>query len=197
LVAKYERQRSKLRFLPNTLGLGRLEAPDEDVLEKLLQVVPDLRPGRPPFAFTTKEDQPDDPDVQALLQEIDASLNRFEATARAHAWLADEGLHAGDLDRRDAERARQEGRRVGEVDLARFVRDAVVLEGGDFSPTPYGVELRLPEAWRRGLEELPGWDAENLLPPVRLQRDFHLPRLPPQPDRLAGTVRKEGEAQPP
>jgi superfamily II DNA or RNA helicase len=161
LVAKYERQRSKLRFVPNTLGLGQLEMPDENVLERLLQVVPEMQPDRPAFTFVTQEDQPDDPDVQALLQEIDASLNRFEATAKSYQWLADEGLHAGDLDRREAESARQAGQRAGAVDLTRFVQDAVVVEGGECQPTGYGFDLRLPDTWRHGLEELPGWDAER------------------------------------
>jgi superfamily II DNA or RNA helicase len=161
LVAKYERQRSKLRFVPNTLGLGQLEMPDENVLERLLQVVPEMQTDRPAFTFVTQEDQPDDPDVQALLQEIDASLNRFEATAKSHQWLADEGLHAGDLDRREAELSRQAGQKAGAVDLTRFVQDAVVVEGGDWQTTAYGFDLRLPDTWRHGLEELPGWDAER------------------------------------
>ena len=170
LTAKYERQRSKLRFLPNTLGLDLLETPDEHVLEKLLAVLPEAQPKRPAFSFATQEDQPDDPDVQALLLEIDASLNRFEAAARAHEWLADEGLHAGELDRREAERARQEGRRTAEVDLARFVQDAVAVEGGGCQDTPYGFDLRLPDAWRRGLDDLPGWDAQRGR--MRITRDL-------------------------
>jgi hypothetical protein len=161
LVAKYERQRSKLRFVPNTLGLGQLEMPDENVLERLLQVVPEMQPDRPAFTFVTQEDEPDDPDVQALLQEIDASLKRFEATAKSHQWLAEEGLHASELDRREAESARQAGQKAGVVDLTRFVQDAVVVEGGDCRATAYGFDLRLPDTWRHGLEELPGWDAER------------------------------------
>ncbi len=95
------------------------------------------------------------------MQEIDASLNRFEATAKSHQWLADEGLHAGELDRREAETARQAGQKAGAVDLTRFVQDAVVVEGGDCQTTAYGFDLRLPDTWRHGLEELPGWDAER------------------------------------
>jgi superfamily II DNA or RNA helicase len=161
LVAKYERQRSKLRFVPNTLGLGQLEMPDENILQRLLQVVPEVKTDRVAFSFVTEEDQPDDPDVQALLEEIDASLKRFEATAKSHQWLAEEGLHAGELERKEAETARQVGQRVGAVDLTRFVQDAVVLEGGDCQETPYGFDLRLPDTWRHGLEELPGWDADR------------------------------------
>lgn len=161
LVAKYERQRSKLRFVPNTLGLGQLEVPDENILEKLLLVVPEMPKDRPAFTFVTQEDQPDDPDVQALLEEIDASLKRFENTARSHQWLADEGLHATDLDRMEAENARQTGQRIGAVDLTRFVQDAVALEGGDCQATAFGFDLRLPDTWRHGLEELPGWDSDR------------------------------------
>ncbi len=160
LVAKYEKQRSKLRFVPNTLGLGQLEMPDENVLERLLKVMPEMQTDKPAFPFVTQEDQPDGLDVQALLQEIDASLNRFEATAKSHQWLADEGLHAGELDRREAESARQAGqKRNGR--LTRFVQDAVIVEGGDCQTTAYGFNLRLPDTWRHGLAELPGWDAES------------------------------------
>lgn len=161
LVAKYERQRSKLRFVPNTLGLGQLEVPDENILEKLLLVVPEMQTDRPAFAFVTQEDQPDDPDVQALLEEIDASLKRFENTAKSHQWLADEGLHATELDRKEAENARQSGQRIGAVDLTRFVQDAVALEGGESQTTSFGFDLRLPDTWRHGLEELPGWDSDR------------------------------------
>src|SRR5262249_53858624 len=113
------------------------------------------------FSFVTEEDQPDDPGVQALLEEIDASLRRFEATAKSHQWLAEEGLHAGELDRKEAQVAREVGQRVSAVDLTRFVQDAVVLEGGDCQKAAYGFDLRLPDTWRHGLEELPGWDADR------------------------------------
>src|SRR5262249_26909552 len=81
LLGKYERQRAKLRFVPDTLGLGRLEAPDERILEKLMGIDTTLDPARPAFSFVTDEDRPDDADVQALLEEIDDSLKRFDATA--------------------------------------------------------------------------------------------------------------------
>src|SRR5262249_14176714 len=142
-------------------GLGQLEMPDENILERLLQVVPEVKTDRAAFSFVTEEDQPDDPNVQALLEEIDASLKRFEATAKSHQWLAEEGLHAGELDRKEAESARQVGQRASAVDLTRFVQDAVALEGGDYQGTPYGFDLRLPDTWRHGLGELPGWDADR------------------------------------
>jgi len=158
LVAKFERQRTQLKFVPNTLGLNRLELPDEGVLEGLFRVVPELQIDGPGFRFETEEDRADDPDVQALLEEIDHSLKRFETTARTHDWLGDEGLHSGEIDNRQAESARQAGRQVGEVDLGQFVQDAVKIEGGRVVETPYGFDLILPDAWSRGLGDLPGWD---------------------------------------
>ena len=172
LVAKYERQRSKLRFVPNTLGLSRLDLPDPDVLEGLFRVLPEIRTDEVAFRFETAEDRPDDPDVQALLAEIDHSLKRFESAARAHDWLGDTGLHAGELDNRQADLARQAGRQVGEVDLTRFVQDAVTVEGGQVQPSPYGFDLILPDAWARGLVDLPGWDATRKR--LRITGDLNL-----------------------
>jgi len=34
----------------------------------------------------------------------------------------------------------------------------VTVEGGQVQPSPYGFDLILPDAWARGLGDLPGWD---------------------------------------
>ena len=110
------------------------------------------------------EDQPDDPDVQALLMEIDASLNRFESAVQSFQWLGDEGVHAGELDRKEAENARLTGKtQFSEVDLARFVPGCRGCRRRGLAEKPPTVSTCVyQDTWRvRGLEELPGWDAEK------------------------------------
>ena len=66
-----------------------------------------------------------------LLEEIDRSLKGFREAARSHAWLGDAGVNAEEQLLQEAEAARQEGAHAESVDLARFVRDAIRLDGGE------------------------------------------------------------------
>jgi len=107
LIAKYERQRKLLTFVPNTLGVT---ASADTTAERLL-------PG--------------------LLKE-------------------ESSLFA------EADQARQRGEALDSVDLARFVRDAVLIEGGDVRETAPDInELTLPSAWMPGLADTPGIDADT------------------------------------
>ena len=171
LIAKYEKQRARLTFVPNTLGLttsgdaaqARLLAGIMDEDTKLFREEPTL------FDFQESDEaEGADPATKELLEEIDRSLKGFEQAARTNTWLGEAGLNAEEKLLTEANEARAAGNRVNAVDLAAFVCDAVQLDGGQLvgQVEDDHFQLRLPSAWRYGLEYLPGYDPEKSL--VRL-----------------------------
>ena len=171
LIAKYEKQRARLTFVPNTLGLttsgdaaqARLLAGIMDEDTKLFREEPTL------FDFQGSDEADGaDPATKELLEEIDRSLKGFEQAARTNTWLGEAGLNAEEKLLTEANEARAAGNRVNAVDLAAFVCDAVQLDGGQLvgQVEDDHFQLRLPSAWRYGLEYLPGYDPEKSL--VRL-----------------------------
>ena len=103
------------------------------------------------------------PATKELLEEIDKSLKGFEQAARTNTWLGDAGLNAEEKLLDEASEARATGDRVNAVDLASFVCDAVQLDGGQLVGKigDDHFQLRLPSAWRFGLDDLPGYDSEK------------------------------------
>ncbi|MEW6237084.1 MAG: helicase-related protein [Candidatus Omnitrophota bacterium] len=166
LIAKYERQRARLTFVPNTLGISSgIDAGNERLLKGLLEEESRLfKEEETLFDFNSgQENEGADDATREILEEIDRSLNHYEKASRAHVWLGDAGLHAEQQQMEDAENARIQGQRVGINDLARFVIDAVLLDGGD---TQGNVEnetfqLVLPPSWHYGLDDLPGYDSAS------------------------------------
>lgn len=97
-----------------------------------------------------------------LLEEIDRSLQGFERAAAANTWLGADGLNAEASLFVEADHARQRGEALNSVDLARFVRDAVLLEGGNVrDAAPDITELTLPSTWMPGLAGTPGLDTDT------------------------------------
>jgi SNF2 family DNA or RNA helicase len=166
LIVKYERQRERLTFVPNTLGI---ETSTEIGSSRLLKGLMDedtrlfqVQEQATDF-LASEEPAASDEATQELLQEIDRSLKSFEQAARTHAWLGDAGLNAEEKLLGEADEAREKGNAAGTVDLAAFVRDAVLFDGGDLegsidSPV---FRLKLPPAWSHGLEETIGYDPET------------------------------------
>lgn len=166
LIAKYERQRTLLTFVPNTLGVTTsTDAGAERLLAGLMDE--DDRLFRTPastFEFYTQEETDGaDAATQELLEEIDRSLKGFREAAKTNSWLGDAGLNADENIIDDANAARIRGSRYGAVDLARFVVDAVYLDGGDVQGevTAPVFRLRLPNHWTHGLTDLPGYNPDN------------------------------------
>lgn len=165
LIAKYERQRARLTFVPNTLGsVTATDGGTERLLKGLLDE--DTRAfTTQPLLFDLARDEAEgaDPATRELLEEIDRSLHGFERAARSHAWLGDAGLNADDAVLREAAEAHTSSTRTAPVDLADFVCDAVLLDGGDVSGAPNGpvFALQLPTGWGHDLAELPGYDASS------------------------------------
>lgn len=165
LVAKYERQRARLTFVPNTLGgLTTDDAQTVRLLEGLAEEENCLFKV-PPREIRLVEDEPEDtttPAYQELLSEVERAMTGFEKNAKSHAWLGDAGLNAEARLAADAERARQEGASLSDVDLVKFVCAALEADSqaGAIHRGMNGViELRLPPSWDHGLKDLPGYDA--------------------------------------
>ncbi|BDU73135.1 hypothetical protein METEAL_23090 [Mesoterricola silvestris] len=167
LVAKYERQRLRLTFVPNTLGgLTTDDAQTVRLLEGLAEEENCLFKVAP-REIRLVEEEPEDtttPAYQELLSEVERAMTGFEKNAKSHAWLGDAGLNAEARLVADAELARQEGASLSDVDLLKFVCAALEADAqaGAIQRGANGViELRLPPSWDHGLKDLPGYDASG------------------------------------
>jgi hypothetical protein len=204
LIAKYEKQRARLTFVPNTLGITSTEAAQARLLRGLMEEEGQLfKTQDTTFSFTDgNENEGADEATRELLEEIDRSLNGFEKAARSHAWLGDAGLNADEQLVREAGEARARGSKAEHVDLARFVCDAIRLDGGEVhgkTTDDYFVVKNLPNTWLHGLRELPGYDAEERFIRLTTRLDFtsdehensvgYLGRAHPLVRRAIGRVR--------
>lgn len=169
LIVKYEKQRARLTFVPNTLGAVTSVG---GVSEKLLQglVDDDTRLfEEQPSLFENKditqvdEGEGADAATRELLEEIDRSLRGFKDAAAIHSWLGEEGLNAGEQLQRDAGEAAGRGGALSCVDLPRFVCDSLLLDGGNVSgaPSRESFEVTLPPAWVMEADDLPGYDPQS------------------------------------
>lgn len=175
LVMKWERQRARLTFVPNTLGVS---LGDEFVQVKLLDGLINeegkLFSGDPVLfdLHEERENEGADKATRELLEEIDRVLHGFRETARSCDWLGGTGVNAEQRLSDEAEDAARVGEQAAHVDLAQFVCDAVLLENGQVVGSldnPH-FALRLPPHWLHDLDDLPGYDAESRL--VRLTTDI-------------------------
>jgi hypothetical protein len=191
LIAKYERQRSRLTFVPNTLGLtASIGATSVPLLKPLIEEEERLfRDPDATFDFNNPDaDATSSSAVKELLEEIDRSLKGFEQATRAHTWLGQVGLNASPELSEQAETAQEKGQQMGVADLLTFVCKAVLLDGGAVN-TNETVDLRLPPDWCYGLEELPGYDSQTKI--LRLTSEVDM--LKDSRDRLVGFL---GRAHP-
>jgi ERCC4-related helicase len=187
LLAKYERQRARLKFVPNTLGIDVSDLPEEGLFAALAEGESTLGQPCRRFNFTEGTSDVEDADVKALLQEVDSALNRFENVAKTYKWLGDEGAAADEISQRQAKRALEIGQKVGEVDLVAFVEGAVLAEGGRVAHHEHWLDIYPPSNWTHGLDELPGWNGTRL----RLTTDLN--RLTDDKDQPVGYL---GRAHP-
>lgn len=168
LASRYEQQRKRLGFVPNTLGATHPDAENARG-ESLVAGIADE--SRLRFEDALKPMEGADlaaqdsrlPAYQDMLDEIDAVLASAERVAKTHAWMGDAGLQSEQRLVDAASQASSEGSRLGVVDLVSFVVEAVRTDSSDARPVvelePGRWELRLPPTWHTGLGELPGWDA--------------------------------------
>jgi superfamily II DNA or RNA helicase len=149
LIAKYEKARAALTFMPETLGVSADRADwDVALVSGFAERQASLFEDAAPVIRTL------DQTAEAL--EIDRAYDGFERVALRHGWLADVGQQTEAAQLEAADRAhRRCGKLLGCIDLAAFVRDSVAFETG--LPVD-GQVLHLPVDWVGGLDGLPGWD---------------------------------------
>jgi len=63
----------------------------------------------------------------------------------------------------------EKGEHISSVELFDFVRDAVLLDGGNIS-SDGTISVTLPPVWRHGLDDMPGYDADAHV--IRLSTDM-------------------------
>jgi ERCC4-related helicase len=168
LIAKYEKQRARLTFVPNTLGLvvSDQSAATRRLLDGLAEEEGTLfkREGESERLFepSTNDSDVSSPAYQELLAEMDRAIGGFEKAAKTHAWLGGQGLNADPARVEEADRAKVTGERLGGLDLLGFVTDAVQADARAASAVteiePDVLSITLPHAWRHGIDDVPGWN---------------------------------------
>lgn len=177
LIAKYERQRRLLTFVPNTLGITSSDTAGEKLLAGLVEEEASLfSTPAVEFSLSDGEDQSSDPATKELLEEIDRSLNGFRKASQSNAWLGHEGLNAEASLTGEAGSVRERGQLATNVDLSTFVQNAVRVEGGSVHSCGDWIELTLPHAWLQGLDATPGYEASKRL--VRLTDQIDILNTP-------------------
>lgn len=176
LIAKYERQRQALTFMPNTLGVT---ADEGLTASRLLRGV--VEGEATLFAGNDSEVSFDasDPAVGAddgtreLLEEIDRSFQHFEQAARTNSWLGTEGSYADDEVVQSADQAKRAGEQSLQVDLASFVLDALRMDGAAITgaATDSWFSVRLPANWALPLQDTPGADAATRVVRLTTNKD--------------------------
>jgi ERCC4-related helicase len=171
LVAKYERQRARLTFVPNTLGgITTEDAQTVRLLEGLGDEEETLfaTPGREILQLDdAAEEDTGSAAYRDLLAEVERAMAGYEKAAKTSSWLGEVGLNAEARLLAEAEQARSEGERLGAVELMDFVCQALESDGGTITPAERSsvsgtdVVLRLPTTWTHGLRDIPGYDAEQ------------------------------------
>ena len=90
LIAKYEKMRSRLTFVPEILGLSSTsDASQERLLKGIMDDDTKLFKDQPTlFDFKNEDEAPvNDEATRELLEEIDRSLKGFEQAAKTNVWL--------------------------------------------------------------------------------------------------------------
>jgi hypothetical protein len=171
LIAKYEKARAHLTYMPDTLGVT---ADEEAWSDGLVAGFAERQGGLfddESSAIRTLDRVAEEADADSyrdLLHDIDRAFEGFDRIAVRHGWVAEHGLNAETIQIAAASAARQHSDALlGHIDLPDFVAGVLAEEMGCG-----GVgqnRLRLPTNWLADLDGLPGFDrAEGTL---RFTRD--------------------------
>ena len=138
LIAKYEKARACLSFMPNTLGVGANPASLHEPL--FAGFAEDLFSGMPRLihSLDLAAEDTDSECYRDLLREIDRAFQSFDHMAVRHGWLS-----GGEISPMGAAEA------ACDIDLPAFVA-SVLIADGDLH--------RVPAGWAQDLDGLPGFD---------------------------------------
>ncbi len=154
LIRKFEKARTHLTFMPETLAVTAV-ANDQDI--GLIAGFAEQQEGLfddEPVAIRTIDRDAETTNAEPyrqLLREIDRAFHGFDRSAVRHGWLDDHELTA---DAGSAAPMREAT--VGAVDLPDFVTAAIKATTGRSAGS--GGALRVPADWRAGLDGLPGFE---------------------------------------
>ena len=169
LIAKYEKARSSLDVMPDTLGVTADPDDYEERLTSGLSEDPSDLFQPSPGVIRTLDRAVGDVSPQTvgdLMREIDRAFAAFDLMAVHHGWYAARGFNA-DFDQIIRAEVVRRNANGGE-DLANFIGAVIAAETGKPAISPHTI--RLPSDWARGLDGLPGFDAAvNVL---HFTRDF-------------------------
>jgi superfamily II DNA or RNA helicase len=157
LIAKYEKARSSLDVMPDTLGVTAMQDDYEAPLMAGLSENPDdlFEPSAEIIRTLDRAVGDSNPETVAeLMREIDRAFDAFDLMAVCHGWYGVRGLNAGMEQIKDAERLRRGSNSV--EDLAEFI--GAVIEAETSEPAIAPDQVRLPMKWVHGLDGLPGFD---------------------------------------
>ena len=174
LIAKYEKQRARLTFVPNTLGLTSEEALGSRLLAGMLEEQGLFTKEEPEFLLTNEDENKGATDAtRDLLNEIDLVLKGFDKVVSS-TWLGSRGLNAEPSLWQEAEQARTKGSELGPVDLLKFVTEAAQIAGAKVTEKDRITTIQLPNAWLHGVKEMPGYDGGDQS--IRLTTDLDITR---------------------
>ncbi len=166
LIAKYEKARSSLDVMPDTLGVtaspddyevSLTEGLSEDLFEVGTEIIQTLDRAVGDVNPQT---------VAELMREIDRAYDAFDLMAVCHGWYGTRGLNADMEQLLQADQARVTA--IDPEDLASFV--SAVIEAETHQPARTLDEIRLPANWLHGLDGLPGVDSATGV--LRIARDI-------------------------
>ena len=155
LIARYEKARSSLDVMPDTLGVTANQ--DETGLSLSRRVSETTRDlfdtGSEAIRSLDRSVRDESPEtIGTLMREIDRAFDAFDLMAVSHGWHGVRGINA-ETEQLDLSRRMVSGAR----DLACFVGEVLAAEIGQ--PAITANALRLPSAWARDMLGLPGFDS--------------------------------------
>ena len=164
LIAKYEKARAHLAFMPDTLGVT---ADEEAWRHGLVAGFAERQAGLfddEPSAIRTLDRVAEEANADAyrdLLHEIDRAFDGFDRSAVRHGWLDDRGLNADAAQMAAASAAGRRERCSRSVTSTCRTSWQRRLPPKPVAALPAGGVLRLPADWLAGLDDLPGFDREH------------------------------------
>ena len=162
LLKKYERQREKLMFVPDTFGISiSTDYGSERLLSGYVKSVGGLFDDESDIDFNSPAEEPKDDKLSEIIESVTASQNIFEEVIMKNPWLGQDGMNADLKKIQEAFDAEQEGNKLMGVDLLSFLIRAIESDGIKIEQKNNIYIIKLPEAWAIGLEGMPGFIKER------------------------------------
>ncbi len=175
LIAKYERQRKLLGFVPETLGIT---CTTDAACEKLLKgfvseedkLFKDSGENLSFDFFEPEKEAESDESIKELMSEIDKSFGIYKTSSDSKISILETGVNNDSQFVSLAADASKNAGKYNMMGLLKFVTSAVSFDGGSDKLKKGITEIKLPQTWEFALEDLPGYDKDAHL--IRLTEDL-------------------------